>query len=235
MLNRVVVLGAALVVCASGANAQESVAQDGFYLRAGAGVGFAGDLEQSFAYNPNAAFVVTPPTGQTVESDTGFVAAAALGFDYTDGVRTELEYRYATSAIGTVTPIGGFDPTDPDAFAPFDSTENLKGHFVFGNFYFDWINDSPVTPFIGAGVGGAFIGVGSGEQDAALAYQGRAGLSVAMRHDFSVDLEYLYVRTNTLRYGPDPEDFTPSGPFEPAVDGDNYQSSSIMVSLRKQF
>ena len=234
MLKRVV-LGAIIAVSVTGGAMAQDAPKDGFYVRAGAGVNFVNDLDQEFSYNPSVVFIVTPPSGQTVETETGYLASAALGFDYADGIRTELEYRYASTAIGTVTPIGGFDPVDPDPFPPFQSNEDLTAHFVFGNFYFDLRNDGPITPFIGAGVGGAFVDDGSGARDAALAYQGRAGFSLELSDSFLIDAEYVYTRTNTLRYGVDPEDFTPTGPVGPAVDGGNYQSSSVMVSLRKQF
>lgn len=228
-------VGAALVVLAAvgpvaGPALAQEQAQDGFYLRAGAGASFASTLDQQFAYNPDLVFAGTPPSGQAVETDTGFLASFAAGFDYADGIRTELEYRYATNGVASVTPVGGV-PNPPER----SSGENLRGHFVFSNFYYDFRNSSRVTPFIGLGVGGAFVDVEGGERDAALAYQGRAGLSLGLNGGFSADVEYVYARSNTLRYGPANEDFTPAGPFEPAVDGDQYEASSVLISLRKQF
>ncbi len=245
----VAVMGVAM---AASAQAQD-VAEDGFYVRVGAGANFVSDLEQGFTNNllgPVAPAVCPcrpPIIAQSIDAETGFLASAAIGFDYADGFRTELEYRYATSPISIITPTP--DPTSlaPDPpLPPVSSEEDLNAHFVFANFYYDWRNSSAITPFIGAGVGGAFVqavssaggsfaSTNSRENDVALAYQGRAGISWALREGFSADLEYVYTRTNTLRYGPDPEDFTTSGPFETAIDGDNYQSSSVMVSLRKQF
>lgn len=218
-----------------GAWAQDAP-KDGFYIRAGAGLSFVGNLEQEFTHNPFVVSIVTPPSGQTIESDAGFVASAALGFDYADGIRTELEYRYTSNGVETITPIGGFDPAiGPDPFPPRGSDDDANGHFVLSNFYYDFRSASRFTPFIGLGVGGAFVSVEGGERDAALAYQGRAGVSYAFNNGFSADVEYIYLRTNRLRYGPNPEDFSATGPFDTAVDGDRYQSSSVMISLRKQF
>ncbi|MEM8770125.1 MAG: outer membrane beta-barrel protein [Pseudomonadota bacterium] len=226
-------IGACALNAANIAIAQDAP-EDGFYVRAGAGVSFLSDLDQEFTYNPNILSIVTPPTGAVIDTEAGFVASGAVGFNYADGIRTELEYRYATNGIDVITPIGGFNP-DAGPFPPSASDEDINAHFVFSNFYYDFNNSSFLTPFIGAGVGGAFVNAPDIGSDAALAYQGRAGVSAGLNDGFSVDLEYIYLRTNTLRFGPDPEDFTPDGPFGPAIDGDNYQSSSVMVSLRKQF
>ncbi len=235
MLKRIVAGGICAVVMASGAVAQDAP-EDGFYIRAGAGLSFLSNLDQEFTHNPFVVSVVTPPSGQIVDSNAGFIASAALGFDYTEGIRTELEYRYASNGVETVTPIGGFDPAiGPSPFPPRGSDGSVNGHFVLSNFYYDFRSSSRLTPFIGLGVGGAFVGVEGGERDAALAYQGRAGISYAFNGGLTADVEYVYLRTNTLRYGPSPEDFSAAGPFEAAVDGDNYQSSSIMISIRKQF
>ena len=235
MLKRVVAGVIVAVAVAGGAMAQDAP-KDGFYIRAGVGLSFLSDLDQEFTHSPFLVSVVTPPSGQIVDSKAGFIAAAALGFDYADGIRTELEYRYASNGVETITPIGGFDPAiGPNPFPPRGSDRGVNGHFILSNFYYDFRSSSRFTPFIGLGVGGAFVDIEGGERDAALAYQGRAGISYAFDDGFSADVEYVYLRTNTLRYGPDPEDFSATGPFEVAIDGDNYQSSSVMVSLRKQF
>ena len=221
---------AAIVAC-GGAYAQDSAPRDGAYIRLGAGVTLVKDWDQDLAFNPDLVFVSAPPTGQRVANSEGFLAAAALGFNYADGIRTELEYRYASSKIDSVTletPVIG--PTViPTA------NDDVNVHFLMSNFYFDFTNNSRLTPFIGGGVGGAFVENETGDRDAALAYQGRAGVSYDFGDGFAADVEYVFLRTNKLAFGPDAEDFAPAGPFEPAVTGDRYQSSSVMVSLRKQF
>lgn len=235
-MKRFLVVTAIFMSACVGASAQDEVREDGPYFRIGGGATFVNDWEQDLAYNPDIISVVTPPSGQVFDNGSGFIAGAALGFDYADGIRTELEYRYASSDIASITPSGGFNP-DPmiDPNAPISPSDDLTAHFVLSNFYFDFYNDSPITPFIGGGVGGAFVDAGLGERDAALAYQGRAGLSVALGGGFLADIEYIYLRTNRLDYGPRLEDFTPSGPFGPAITGDRYEASNVMLSLRKPF
>lgn len=207
-------------------NAAQNASQNGFYLRAGAGVSFVNALEQDFTYNPTVPFVgVVLPAGQTVDVDSGFVAAAAIGFDYADGIRTELEYRYATSSIANATGL---------VVGPAIVNDDLNAHFILSNFYYDFQNSSALTPFIGLGVGGAFVENEFAQRDAALAYQGRVGASVALNGGYSIDAEYIYLRTNDLVYGPSDDDFTPMSAVL-RIDGAPYVSSSVMVSLRKQF
>ena len=218
-----------LAVLPGAALAQDAVV-DGVYVRVATGANFGGDWDQDITYNPNLAFVVAPPSRQMLAIGEGLTAAFALGFDYADGIRTELEYRYARTAVESLTVGGGFAP-DATSFPDAD----LSAHLVMANFYFDFTNDSPFTPFIGGGVGGAFVTNENGDTDATLALQGRAGISYDLGDGVSFSTEYVYLRSNKLVYGPNDGDFTPAGPFEPRIDGDRYQTSSMMVSFRKKF
>ncbi|WP_411816967.1 P44/Msp2 family outer membrane protein [Hyphococcus sp. DH-69] len=234
-MNRVKVLSATLFIAAASLNSPTVLAQepakDGPYVRFGAGINFANDWSQDYSYNPDATFVTPPPTGQMVENGEGLVAAFALGFDYADGIRTELEYRYASTKIdgySVIDPVAGPTPTTP-------VNDDIVAHLLMSNFYFDYTNQSPLTPFIGGGVGGAFLEDASANRDAALAYQGRAGVAYAIGGGFSADVEYIYLRTNKLVFGVDEDDFVAGGPAGPSINGDRYETSSVMLSLRKQF
>lgn len=229
---RVLAAAAALsgTTAISGALAQEEAPlDDGGYVRVGGGATFLSDWTQGYLYNPDQMFITAPAAGQSVANSGGFVAVAAIGFDYADGIRTELEYRYATSTVDQVVID---DPAGPMIGAP--AQDDINGHFLMSNFYFDFYNNSPITPYIGGGIGGAFIENENGLRDAALAYQGRAGFSWAMGGGWAADIEYVYLRSKKLVFGPDTDDFTPGGPFEPNISGDRYQSSSVILSLRKK-
>lgn len=234
-MKQVIAFAASVAVLSGAVCAQdETTARDGVYVRAGAGLSFVSDWTQDFTYHPDLVILPAPLTGQSVEFDTGYVGVFALGFDYADGIRTELEYKYARTGVDSLhlnSPVAGPIDRGPD-------NDDIVGHFVMTNFYFDFANSSPLTPFIGGGVGGAFIENESAERDAALALQGRAGVSLAMGGGFSTDLEYVYLRTNELEFGPDSDDFAPGTPIlssDPAITGERYRASSVMVSLRKQF
>ncbi len=218
------------VLSAGAARAQDETDYGSVYARIGAGLSFANDWEQEFAYNPDVAFSGTPATGQTLDLEKGLVASAALGFDYADGIRTELEYRYAQHDVDMRASVG-----PAGAALPASVNDEVVGHFLMANFYFDFANSSPFTPYIGGGVGGAFMENETAERDAALALQGRAGLSLAMGAGFSTDLEYVYLRTNELEFGPSAAEFEPGGPLGPAITGERYNASSVIVSIRKAF
>ncbi len=229
MLKRFVFAGLIASVTLGVAHAQ-SEPRDGFYVRAGAGANFLSDLEQDVTFSPFLVFVSPPSNGQTVSTETGFVAGGAIGFDYADGIRTELEYRYMTAGIASVTRTGGV--SDPTVMTT--PNDDLNAHLLMSNFFYDFHNGSRLTPFIGLGVGGAFVENEVAQRDAALAYQGRAGVALGLDGGFSVDFEYIYLRSNDLVYGPEDDDFVLNGPAV-RIDDDGLESSSVMVSLRKQF
>ena len=235
------VLSAALsgVALSGGAAAQDETNGDGIYVRVGAGASFASDLEQDITSNPEGPSTCLAlgcnPDRKRLAFDTGFVAAGAIGFNYTDGIRTELEYRYATEGVSSQRLFeGGAEVEAGLSTIPVPSNDDLNAHFVLSNFYFDLNNSSRFTPFIGGGVGGAFVENENGDRDAALAYQGRAGVAYDFGGGLSFDVEYIYLRTNDLSFGPNDDEFTADGPSV-RIDGDHYQSSSAMVSIRKQF
>ncbi len=224
------IASAALMTGAAEAQ-DDDAALGSVYVRAGAGYTFVNNWDQDFTYNPDAVFVMPPPTGQTIENGDGVIFTGALGFDYADGIRTELEYRYAATEFDSVT------LADPmlGPVAAVTANDDIKGHFLMSNFYFDFNNASRFTPFIGGGVGGAFMENENGQRDAALALQARAGVSYELSSGFLADVEYVYLRTNELSFGPDIDDFEPSGPVGPNIGDDRYQASSVMMSLRKHF
>jgi len=227
-LTHAVAMACLLAAGHTPALAQDEAVDDGGYVRVGVGATFVGDWTQDLSYNPNAAFVTAPASGQTVDNGKGLAFAAALGFDYADGIRTELEYRYATTPVGAVTPVGGPALTGP-------VKDSIGAHFVMSNFYFDFANSSAFTPFIGGGVGGAFVTNEHDQRDAALALQARAGVAIALGEGLSADAEFIYLRSNEFDFGPGADDFVIGGPVGPAVTGDRYQSSTAMVSVRKKF
>ena len=242
MVNRVFAFSiAATVAAASGAAlAQEENAGDGLYVRVGAGASFASDwdqdIEQTFGDASACAAIGCNPDRQTLSLDTGFVVSAAAGFNYTQGIRTELEYRYEKPGVsGRQFFEAGFDVTDSGLTGfPDLANDDINVHFVLSNFYFDFNNDTRFTPFIGGGVGGAFARNENDDRDAALAYQGRAGVSYDLGGGAALDLEYVYLRTNDFAFGPADENVA-EGEQSVRLEGDNYASSSVMFSVRVQF
>lgn len=235
MKRFVAALGGSVVLSFAGAawaqngGAQDAAFDDGVYVRVAVGASFVSDWEQEFTFNPNLVFAGGAPNGQNLNIREGLTLGGALGFDYADGIRTELEYRYASTDIETITTLGGAAP------GAAISSEDVSAHLVMANFYFDFTNKSAWTPFIGGGVGGAFVTNENGDGDAALAYQGRAGVSYDLGGGVAMSVEYIYTRSRDLVFGPSDDEFAASDPGMVRIDGDNYVASSAMVSIRKRF
>ena len=209
------------------ANAQdEPVRATGLYVRGGGGVAFGETLDQDLTYNPAVVFGVPPATAKTTDLGEGLALSGAIGFQYAR-TRTELEYRRMTPSIDSVAYSGGAAP----AVAPVN--EDFEVQALMSNVYFDFVNRSRFTPYVGVGVGGARVENELGERDAAFAYQGRAGVEVVISDRLSVGAEYVYLRTLDVKYGP--KDFTPTGPAGPRTDGDAFVSSSVMGTVRLVF
>lgn len=198
----------------------------GLYLRGGAGVVFGEALNQDLAWNPDVAFASPPATSKSTDLGDGLALSGAIGFQYAR-TRTELEYRRMAASVDRVAYAGGAAP----AVVPLN--DDLVAQALMSNVYFDLVNSSRFTPYVGLGVGGARVENELGERDAAFAYQGRAGVDVALGKKLSVGAEYAYFRTLEIDHGP--EKFAPAGPTGPRADGDPFVSSSVMGTLRLLF
>ena len=223
-MNKKALLSFSAIACAftlsQGALAQDDD-NDGLYFRLGAGVNFMNDLEQDITQDPPVNFIVPPPTEQTIFTGAGVAAAAAVGFGHANGIRTELEYRYASA------PINGLTNNNP-IFQPIIIPDtSVAGHFVMANGYYDFDTGGAVTPFLGVGIGGGTVSDGFGQSDGVLAYQGRGGLSLAVFDDVKLSAEYVHLRTNNLVFGP-------TAPSLDVFTG-KLQTHSVMVTVRKKF
>jgi len=207
------------------ANAQEQRDPNGLYFRVATGVTFGNDMDQNLNFDPAALFTGSIPTQQQTKLNAVATFGGAIGFHYVSGTRTELEYRYSNANIKSLSRDGGvlLFPND-----------DLAAHFVMSNFYKDFDSSSAFTPYIGLGVGGGIVSNGLGDRDTAFAYQGRAGIAVNLSDGMSLDVEYNYLRTTGLEFGPDGDGLVGAA-LEPRQSGDVYSASSILISLRKEF
>lgn len=224
-MSRAFIIAAAVLAPAI-AQAQDQGRATGVYLRGSAGVVFGETLDQDLSYNPAVIPPVAPATGKSTDLGDGLSYGGAIGFQYAR-TRTELEYRRMEASVDAVAYTGGAAPV------ALPVNDDLVAQALMSNVYFDLVNKSPLTPFIGFGVGGARVENELGERDAAFAYQGRAGVELAIGERFSIGAEYVYFRTLDIKYGP--KEFTPAGPAGPATDGDPFVSSSVMGTVRAVF
>ncbi|MFN3959506.1 MAG: outer membrane protein [Parvularculaceae bacterium] len=227
---------AAAILAASPALAQDgdpAARKTGLYLRGGAGVGFADSLDQDFSYSPSYLPVIAPPTMKATDIGEGIAWSAAVGFQYAK-TRTELEYRRFDLDADEVALSGGAAPSTVT-----DAGE-VTAQALMSNVYFDFVNSSRLTPYVGVGVGGARIENELGQRDGAFAYQGRVGVDLALSRSLSLGVEYSYFRTMEIVYGPKEFDASvpPTATFSPAferLDGDAFAASSVMATVRLVF
>ncbi|MDE2444662.1 MAG: porin family protein [Alphaproteobacteria bacterium] len=64
---------------------------------------------------------------------------------------------------------------------------------VMGNVYFDWKNDSPITPYVGVGAGYGWVNrAGIGVNDQGVAIGATAGVSMDMTNNLALDVGYHF-------------------------------------------
>lgn len=141
--------------------------------------------------------------GFTVTSshETGFNFGSALGYQFTNNVRGELEFSFQQNGIEKLT-VKSSDPSLNGL------TVGADGDFQFFNFmingFWDFNNNSPVTPFLMAGTGASVIKlddlkVGSisipDETAARLGYQLGGGAAYAFSEKVDLTLDYRFFGT----------------------------------------
>jgi opacity protein-like surface antigen len=111
---------------------------------------------------------------------------SAVGYAFNQNFRVDLEYGYQEADIDRIAGVN------------VDGAASLTVHTALANGYYNFKNSTQITPFIGAGVGAAFLegnlGPFSGS-DTVLAYQGTAGASYSVNDHLAVTGSYRYLDT----------------------------------------
>lgn len=176
----------------------------------------------------------TQQLNDSVELDPGIYLGGAFGYDF-GLVRLEAELSYKQSGIAAVTDNLAAPPVH------YRSVEGDLGVFAFmANAFIDMHNDSPVTPYLGGGIGYANLYLSdthdnsSGvrlyrEDDAsAFAYQAGAGLDIALNRMISLDLSYRYFATEKAT-------FDSHDQFNNSTAEMKYESHNMAVGVRFTF
>lgn len=152
-------------------------------------------------------------TGE-ISFDTGYGLTAALGHVYGNGFRTEAEFGYRNNDMDELSAFGLSAPISGDI-----STISLMV-----NGFYDFMSDSTMTPFIGAGLGFANIEADiddfGSDDDNVFAYQLAAGIAFAVNPSLNIDLQYRFFGTE------DPE-------FD--VLEAEYTTHNVMIGFRQNF
>jgi opacity protein-like surface antigen len=150
--------------------------------------------------------------------DNGFGLEVALGYKF-PMFRLEGEVAYYANDVDGYSDRDGSGEADGDV-------KNLSGMI---NAYFDFDNDSIITPYVGAGLGVAKVDVSDNtfawdDSDTVYAYQFMGGANFALTQQLSIDAEYRYFGTQ------DPEFNHDDGSIKAEI-----ASHNLMVGLRMQF
>lgn len=164
----------------------------------------------------------TGPASSDAEFDPGFVVGGTLGARAVDAftARIELDLNYRRHEVDEVGTVSG------------DGDVNTFG--ALGNFWLDIINKTSFTPYVGGGLGLAYIVVNDVEaggadlvddEDLVFAWQLGAGLGWEVSSNVTIGVDYRWFATS------DPEfDSNAGGDFD-----SEYSSHNVMASVRYGF
>lgn len=150
-------------------------------------------------------FFVDRSFNERVEFDPGINTGGTIGYDY-GIVRLEGELSYKQGEIATIT-----DKAGNYQYRNVDGT--LGALAIMFNAFFDLHNSTPVTPYLGGGIGfaamhlsdtfvpGDRLPVYQEDDDSVFAYQAGAGLEIALNQRLSLDFGYRYFATTKARFG----------------------------------
>ena len=167
------------------------------YVGLGGGITFVSDADA----------VVSDGTSFTATFDTGFVIGVAAGQDF--GIlRAEAQAHYLQADVDQFKAAG----------LGADVVGDISTILVMANVWLDFKNRSPVTPYLGGGIGASFISVSettsSGivifteADDQVLALQVGAGLVFSLSQHVLLDLGYRFVSSNDPKFESVEAEFT---------------------------
>ncbi|MEN6487399.1 MAG: outer membrane beta-barrel protein [Smithella sp.] len=182
-------------------------AAPGPYITGNMGMSFLTDSDMSDPYGT-----------VTLEFDPGFATSFAGGYNF-GMFRVEGEIGYQINDIDKVS-AGGYSA---------NASGDVTALSLMANGYFDFVNKTPFTPYITAGIGMARLDVNDfairrvwigDSDDTVFAYQFGAGIAYAINKNFSIDLRYRY--------------FATSDPDFDGVDSE-FASHNVYLGLRYSF
>jgi len=148
-------------------------------------------------------------TGETIperiEFDPGVYVGGTAGYDF-GIIRLEGELSYRYNEMDSI--------TNRDFGVKYAGVDGDVGIFaMMANAFVDFHNDSPITPYLGGGIGVATVYLsdtdGDGlliyaeDDDSVFAYQVGGGLDIALNRQTSLDIGYRYFSTETVRFDSD--------------------------------
>ncbi len=161
-----------------------------------------------------------------MEFDTGYLLGAAIGYDFGQfRLEGEFEYRFHDIDKWKDITINGINLGDASGDGDVRALSFLVNGFI------DFSSDSPLTPYVGVGIGFATIDMNDVEiedvslgddDDNVFAYQLAAGVAYAVNPYMSLDLGYRYFATSD----PEFDDFEAEG---------EYGSHNISLAVRYSF
>lgn len=186
--------------------------------------------------------ISAPPS---TDYKTGVGAGIAVGYDFYPKcklpVRAEVEYasRSKIDTQGSEQTFAGYS---------FSSSRKVQASTLFANIYYDFRNDSKFTPYVGGGVGSAFIqsrdyssfsytgapfqiNSDSAKNYTNFAWNAAAGVAYSFDQHWSLDLGYRYVDFGRLQ-GSDMNLFVSPTPFRISSD---FSGHEIGLGLRYSF
>ncbi len=214
MLKKIILALGALLVTTSAANADQRWPK--WYVGINGSLPWVGDADAS---SP-----LLIGTGDIEMDNPGWGAGASLGYKpggtgtFLDMTRFEIEYAYSANDVDSIAGVGTTDDVTVDAY-------------MF-NVYYDFLNDTQFTPYIGAGLGWANVetnipAIGLSDSDDVFAYQGRLGVAYepTTMPNVAFTLGYRYFGTADPEYNA-----TLVGPLET-----EYNSHSAEAGARFSF
>lgn len=196
----------------------------------------SGFLGLSVAKDTNITTIGTDQNGRSpildqVEFDPGINVGGTGGFDF-GFVRLEGELSYKHAEINKI--------SDAYTGQQYSNSNGSLGALAFlGNAFVDLHNQTPVTPYLGGGIGFAVLHISdtyatigntrqqfySDDDDTVFAYQVGGGVDVALNRRFSLDIGYRYFATDKAHFSRGISDSS----------GVKFESHNAAVGFRMKF
>ena len=223
-MKRSLILAAGLMALAGAASAQSLQDPYGFVF---GGVAFEGQSDYDGT--------ITPPGGtQSVDADydAGFNFGIGIGATIAPSIRAEVELSYTDSDADDIFFSGN------GTAAEVNVDGGIRATTLFANGLYDFTTGGAVTPYLGAGLGVAFVeqdlvygpGVEVNEDDTVFAAQLIAGASYDLSDTLALTGDVRYRRLFDI----ESDRFNAAGVSTGTVSGD-YDDFSVNVGLRFRF